>query len=393
MAPSVDETSTGNSDVRITDLDAMQLAGIAGQSLVKVETDAGVVGYGESGADGPTVRAQLDLLEKDLIGKDPLNRERHYTVLLGRQHPYRPHVPTVSGVDIALWDLAGKLLDRPASELLTGRFRDSVPMYVNDGPADPLDPDSCRVWGERIRDETPYTAVKVTFDDAVASGSRDMRAPGRRRRTLTQSELAALERAAANVREGLGQDVDFIVHCHNEWDLPSAKGIADAVASANPLWVEDPLSIPYADSWEQLTDGSPVRILTGEKLERTHEFERFLNNGAVDALQPDLAFAGGITGCRNVAQAADANHIPVTAHNVGSLVQNAATVHFGASVRNFWTTETRVTQLDLLDEMGDAPGLTVEDGCLQVPDGPGLGVELDEDVLRENRTEGEPYWD
>ena len=385
-------TNSPDSTATITDVAAVQLVGTAGQSLVRVDTDAGIAGYGEAGADGPTVRAQLAHLEDLLVGQDPLHIEKLYTKMVGQQHPYRPHVPTVSGVDIALWDLAGKLLDRPVADLLTGPVRDRVPLYVNEGPSDLLDPAGCRAWGESLRDESPYDTVKVTFDSAIETVAPNRGPTGQRQRTLRERELEQVRRAAEHVREGLGWDLDFIVHCHNEWDLPSAIGLAEAVAPAKPLWLEDPLPVEYADAWGTLARRSPVRILTGEKLERAREFTPFLENEAAHILQPDLAFAGGITGCRKIAALAEFNHVPITAHNVGSLVQNAATVHFGATIRNFWMTETRITQLDLIDEMGDAPGLTLADGALSIPDGPGLGVDLDEAVINEHRIEGEPSW-
>jgi L-alanine-DL-glutamate epimerase-like enolase superfamily enzyme len=386
-------TGPGTSEVAITDLNAMELQRTVGQSLVRVETDAGIVGYGEAGADGPTVRAQLRLLEDDLLGEDPLEIERHYDRMTNRQHTYRPHVPTVSGVDIALWDIAGKLLDRPVSTLLTGRFRERVPLYVNDRPDDLLDAESCREWAAGL-DERPYSTVKVSFDSVLERTSPDRdHETGRKSPTLENSELAAVREAAENVREALGWDADFVTHCHNEWDLPSAIGMAEAVGPAEPLWIEDPLPVEFSENWKTLRDDAPCRVLTGEKLELPREFRPFLDAAAVDAIQPDLAFAGGVTGCRRIAELADQHHVPVTAHNVGSLVQNAATAHFGASVRNFWTTETRYPQVDLFAEMGDAPGMDVADGGLGVPDGPGLGVTLDEDVLRANRAEGEPYWD
>lgn len=387
--------SDGGTTVEITGLSAMGLSGTIGQSLVRVETDAGLVGYGEAGADGPTVRAQLSHLEADLLGEDPLEIERHYDEMTARQHTYRPHAATVSGVDIALWDLAGKLLDRPVSTLLTGRFRESVPFYLNGGPEDPLDPDSCEAWVDEITGKPggPHP-VKIGFDDVIGRDVPGETAQmGRRYPSLERSDVAPVREAAQNLRAAMGDEMDFVAHCHNEWDLSSATALCEALEPGDPLWIEDPLPVEYTENWKTLHENSPVPVLTGEKLEFATEFAPFLENGAVDAVQPDLAFAGGITGCRKIADLAARNYVAVTAHNVGSLVQNAATVHFGASVRNFWTTETRLSQVDVIDEMGETDGLEAENGALTVPDGPGLGIELDEDALRAYRADGEPYWD
>jgi galactonate dehydratase len=372
----------------------MGLANTLGQSLVRVETDAGVVGYGEAGADGPTVRAQLAHLEDDLLGEDPVEVERHFEVMRGRQHTYRPHAATVSGVDIALWDLAGKLLDRPVSSLINGRFREEVPFYMNGGPEDMLDPDSCAAWVEEVTDApTGPHPVKIGFGYVIDSDPPDgMGGVGQRLPTLERSAVRPVRRAARNLRDAMGGEMDFVAHFHNEWDLPSATALCEALEPGDPLWVEDPLPVEYGQNWKTLHENSPVPVLTGEKLEFAGGFEPFLRSGAVDAVQPDLAFAGGITGARRIADLAARNYVPVTAHDVGSLVLNAATVHFGASVRNFWTTETRLPQVPLFDEMGASDGLDARNGTFTVPDGPGLGVEVDEDVIRENRADGEPYW-
>ena len=127
------------------------------------------------------------------------------------------------------------------------------------------------------------------------------------------------------------------MHCHNEWDLPTALGIAEAVAPAKPLWIEDAMPVLYSDSWRQFKMKSPVRVMTGEKLEHPAEFLQFMSNGAIDVIHPDLAFVGGITGGRKIADLAELFYIPVVTHNVGSFVQLAATAHYrrvGAQLRD-----------------------------------------------------------
>ena len=185
----------------------------------------------------------------------------------------------------------------------------------------------------------------------------------------------------------MGDETDFIVHCHNEWDLATAIGLARAVASSNPLWVEDALPVWYSDSWKALKQASPVRIITGEKLELPREFLPFLMNEALDAIHPDLVFAGGLTGCRKIADLAEMFYIPIATHNVGSLVQNMATAHFGASVRNFVITETRISQNMLIDEMAEEK-VQVADGKLAVPDGAGAGDYIDSRGVARESTRG-----
>ena len=138
--------------IRITAVKVMQLKKHGGQALVKVETDAGLYGLGEAGANSAEVRAQLRRLEPVLIGQDPLNIDRLFTRMTTRVHPSRPHLPTISGIDIALWDIAGKAIGRPVCALRTGPYCDEVPLYMNTpGPADWFDPAACRDWAIELK--------------------------------------------------------------------------------------------------------------------------------------------------------------------------------------------------------------------------------------------------
>jgi L-alanine-DL-glutamate epimerase-like enolase superfamily enzyme len=306
-------------------------------------------------------------------------------------------MPTVSGIDIALWDLAGKLLNRPVSGLLAGRFRDTVPLYVNANtypPGDWSDLAACREWAAReLAHPAGWKTLKLGPELLLINGPRKgwprHRGPSG---TLTQAEMALLRRGFENIREAVGWGIDLIAHCRNDWDVPSAIGMAQAIAPARPLWIEDALPVMYSDAWKAYRQASPVRVLTGEKLELLSEFLPFLMNGAVDALHPDLAYAGGITGCRKVADLAELYGVPVLTHCVGSLVQLLATAHFGASTRNFVMSENRLPHGGLYEEMSAAP-LVVRDSALTLPDGPGLGITLVPDVIRANLLPGEPYWD
>ena len=378
--------------VHITALKAMELGNSARQSLVKVETDAGICGYGEAGASGPTTRANLGVMERILLGEDPLAIDKLFNLMTSQMHTYRCHVPTVSGVDIALWDLAGKILNRPVCELLSGKFRDEIPMYYSGTARDVQDPASCAEWAQWIREHPHgYTTLKCGGVNA------DFVPPGRypaieASRMVMARDLAWIRRAHENLREALGFDYDMIIHHHNEWELAAAVGLSQAVEGIRPLWVEDPLPVWYSESWKMLRQASPVRIVTGEKLELAREFLPFLSNGVLDGIHPDLCFAGGITGCRKIADLAEMFYLPVATHNVGSAVQNAATAHFGASTRSFLMSETRLYGRSSIHDMIEEK-LVVEGGELKVFDGPGLGITLIPEVLRAVLKEGEPYWD
>jgi galactonate dehydratase len=379
--------------VHITAVKAMELREGAGQSLVKVETDSGLFGLGEAGARGPATRAGLQWLEQILIGADPLAIDKLYQQMMGMQHTYQAHRPTVSGVDIALWDLAGKILGLPVSELLTGRFRDRIEIYYRGGPADFSDRGAMQAWVDKLRAHPHgYRTLKLGVDDRLGKElPADLCTIAYPSNTLKPSHLEAIRRGFERLREVLGHGLDFIFHCHNEWDLPSAIGLCRALEGAHPLWMEDLLPLWHVGSYRALRAASGVPICTGEKLEGFRDFMPFLSEGSVDVINPDLCWAGGFSGCRRIAELADHFYIPVTTHNVGSLVQTMACAHFGASVRNFTMSEARLCECPYIAAMGGVE-FDVKQGLLAVPTGPGLGIELLPEVLRAELKEGEPYW-
>jgi L-alanine-DL-glutamate epimerase-like enolase superfamily enzyme len=381
--------------VKITAIKAMQINDQSGQTLVKVETDAGITGYGEAGSTGPMTRAHLQWMEPLLIGQDPLNVEKLYVRMTTLQHTYRAHAASVSGIDMALWDLAGKILNVSISELLTGRLRDKVELYYTGGPEYMLDKGCCRAWFQEVglADPGGYRTFKLGFDEALMRKHGNDRVEcARPSMMLKPSEILTAGKAFENVREVLGDDGDIIVHSHNEWDVPSAIGLSEVLYPIRPLWMEDVMSVWYSEGWKALKAASKVRLATGEKLETPREFLPFLQNGALDAIHPDLAFCGGITGGRKIAELAELYYVPVVTHNVGSAIQNAASAHFGAMTRNFVMSETRLYCRPMLYQMVEEE-IVVKDSKLHVPTGPGLGVTLVPDVLRANLMPGEPWWD
>lgn len=374
--------------VKITDIRAMQIRNIAGNCLIRIDTDAGLAGYGEAGATGPMARARIQTMRGLLIGKDPLAIEVHFHNLTTLMHTYMAHIPTISGIDIALWDLAGKILNRPVVELLGGPFRDSIPMYSHGLGLNMLDPASCRDWVQRVRAQPEgFTAFKIGIDAVVGVPA------ARYADTLDSAQLRKVARAYMNVREAAGEELDIAVHCHNEFDTPSAIAIAKAVEPMNPLFLEDALNVPYSEGWMALKRSTRIPILTGEKLELVRGFRPFLDNQAVDIIHPDLAFAGGITGTRKIADYAALTRTPVALHNVGSLVLCYANAHFGAAIQNFYRSESALGRPNrYVESMARGNPPEVRAGRLKVPPGPGLGLDLDMDFLRQNLAPGEEFW-
>jgi galactonate dehydratase len=184
-----------------------------------------------------------------------------------------------------------------------------------------------------------------------------------------------------------------MVHCHNEYDLPSSIGIARAVESIEPKWLEDPLPVHFSDSWVSLKRDCNVPLLTGEKLEMPSGFYPFLKNQAVDYIYPDIAFCGGLTSAIKIATLAGLYRIPVATHNVGGILLTMASIHFGLSIHDFLTSETRLgdrhgDQFSVLNMAKNPP--IIEEGKAEKPINPGLGVELDDAGVRQWQSKNDP---
>ena len=211
--------------------------------------------------------------------------------------------------------------------------------------------------------------------------------------TLTTQQLRNVARGFANCREAVGDDIDVAVHCHNELDTPSAIAVAKAAEPMNPLFIEDALNPPFSEAWMALRRSTRVPLLTGEKLEMVRGFKPFLDNQAVDIIHPDLAFAGGITGTRKIADYAAQFRIPVALHNVGSLVLTYANAHFGASIQNFYRSESQLGRPGrYIEGMAAGSPPDVRKGLLKAPAGSGLGLEMNPDFLKKSLAPGEEYW-
>jgi len=374
--------------VKITGIRAMALKNIAGNCLIRIDTDAGLSGYGEAGSTGPMARARIETVKGLLLSKDPLNIELHFHNMTTLMHTYMAHIPTISGIDIALWDLAGKILDLPVNVLLGGPFRDSIRMYSHGLDINMLDPASCRDWAQRIRQQPEgFTAFKMGIDSVVGVP------PARYAGTLDSAQLRKVARAYANVRAAVGEEIDIAVHCHNEFDTPSAIAIAKAVEPMNPLFLEDALNVPFSEGWTALKRSTRIPILTGEKLELVRGFRPFLDSQAVDIIHPDLAFAGGFTGTKKIADFAALTRTPVALHNVGSLVLCHANAHFGSAIQNFYRSESALGRANhYVERMAAGNPPEVRNSQFKVPAGPGLGLDLNWDFLRQNLADGEEFW-
>jgi L-alanine-DL-glutamate epimerase-like enolase superfamily enzyme len=387
--------------LKIRDVQVMVLQGPSRTyTLVKTTSDAGPYGIAEAyGSPGVGVKDQILSLKPWLVGKDPLEIDKLYTQmgertrdLSGTRTDGSAHnlLRAVSGLEMALWDLAGKILDVPTSTLLGGRFRDKVRVYDHAAPRDMLDKGAVAEWAAKAKAHpSGFTCHKFGFPNTTPANdsARDLS-----NRVLTTKELINLQKGFENCREAIGWDHDLMVHCHWEYDLRTAIQIAGAVETIKPVWLEDPLPVDYSDSWKRLCAASRVPICTGENLARREGFKDFILNQGCDILHPDLRNAGGFLETKRIADMAHVFGLPMANHNTGSQVCTYASAQWASSIRDYIALETITGEGGWMDQILRLDAPYIKDGFVQVTDKPGLGIELNPDVVRAHLAPGETWW-
>ena len=369
-------------------------------TLIGITADSGHHGIAEAyGSPGVGIKEQVLSLKPWLVGKDPLEIDALYAhmgegtpSLSGTRTDGSAHnlMRAVSAVEMALWDLAGKILEVPVSTLLGGRFRDRVRVYDHAAPKNMLDKAAVADWAAKAKAHpSGFTCHKFGFphSDPAIDRARD---PSNR--VLTTRELIAVQKGFENCREALGWEHDLMVHCHWEYDLRTAIQIADAVEPIKPVWLEDPLPVDYSESWKRLCAASKVPICMGENLTRREGFKDFILNQACDILHPDLRNAGGFLETKRIADMAHVFGLPMANHNTGSQVCTYASAQWAASIRDYIALETITGEGGWMDQVLLLDGPYIKDGFIQVTDKPGLGIELNPDVVRAHLAPGESWW-
>ena len=378
---------------RIADIRAMILQGPRTYTYVKVLTDAGVYGIGEGyGSPGVGIKAGVLELRPYFLGKDPLEIEALYNGLGNRvDGSANMLLRAVSAIEIALWDLAGKLLNQPTATLLGGRYRDRVRVFHEEGPANMLDRTSCNDWADKMKsDPAGWTAFKVS-PPHISPKLDAVRDPSNR--VLTPRELRDIRQAFEYCRDAVGWDNDLIVHCEGEYDLRSAMQLAEALDPVKPLWLENPMPPDFSPGWVRLAQASKVPIGAGENLARRQGFKDFILNQGCDVVQLDIRNAGGLLESKKISSLAELFDLPMAAHNTGSALNTMATVQWASAVRDFLAAETIVGRRNWMVDAIVHEGPLVAQGYIAVPTKPGLGVELNPDVVKANLAEGERYWE
>ncbi|MEO8129022.1 MAG: enolase C-terminal domain-like protein, partial [Bryobacteraceae bacterium] len=184
------------------------------------------------------------------------------------------------------------------------------------------------------------------------------------------------------------------MHCLAQFDPRSAIGLCKAIEPADPMWIEDPLPTAYSEAWLELKRSTRVPVLTGERLELVTGFKQFLDNQVVDMIHPDVAYAGGITACRDIAKYASLTRTPVGFHSGPcSLIQFYAAVHLASATSNLFKVENVLGAFrGNKENMAQGVKPALRNGKISVPEGPGLGLEINDDWLKSHMEKGESWW-
>jgi len=347
----------------VKNIERVESLPIGGGYYVRIMTEDGLVGVGQSGAWGypAAVDQVMHSFAQYLVGRDPMRIEHHWQYLY-RMAPFRGNVVSgaVSAVDIALWDIKGQRLQAPIWELLGGRCRDKVRLHLlMEGGT----PEEVYARAQAAAAEG-FTTIKF---DPLPTGFQDMTLPG--------LVGAAADRVAA-AREAVGRDVDIIVELHRKLTPLQALPVCVALAQFQPLFVEDPIQIDSIQSQADIARRLTSPIANGERLSSIWEFRELLVAGGSQYVRPDVGLAGGLTQVKKIAGLAESFHAAVVTHNFLGPVLTAASVHLDVSIPNFL-----VQEYSKVDEERAAafPGtLQRQGGYLPVPDSPGLGVKIDD---------------
>ncbi len=342
--------------------------------LVKVLTDEGLVGLGDASLhvyDDKISGLMKEWFETYLVGKDPLDTEVHWTRLYLDDFARGGALTmtAISGIDIALWDIKGKALGVPVYKLLGGALRDKIRVYANGWYTNPGTPEQNAEEAKRVV-AMGYTALK--FDPFGQDNFY----------TISPQEAQLAEDRVAAVREAVGPNVDILVEAHAKWNVYTAIQLGQRLEKYRPFWYEEPCSPENISETAQVRQRVNIPIATGERLFTKFTFFELIKAQAADILQPDMCNAGGITELKKIAAMAEAQHILMAPHNTNSPIGTVASFHLDATLPNFLIQEYHAEFYDpyYFEFVEGLP--RQKNGYVDLPQAPGLGVTLNEEVVR-----------
>ena len=356
--------------------------------FLKIDTDEGFFGWGEPVVEGRahSVATAVDELADYLVGQDPLQIEKHWQAMY-RGAFYRGGpilMSAIAGVDQALWDIKGKFHNAPVHQLLGGQVRNRIKVYAwvgGDRPADIV-----QSAQQAIADGFSATKMNLTEELQVVDHLHKID--------------AAVERIAS-LREAVGNKLDIAVDFHGRVHAPMAKLLIKAIEPYSPLFIEEPVLSEQLETMAQLRRSTHIPIATGERLYSRFDYKQLLTLGAADIIQPDLSHAGGITECKKIAAMAESWDLALAPHCPLGPIALAACLQVDAVSQNAFIQEQSQgihynQSNDLTNYLRNPEVLHFTDGYVDIPQGPGLGVDVNEDYVIERSKEGHrwhnPLW-
>ena len=368
--------------------------------LVKVETDSGLYGIGEAfNRDG--ILDHIRALEQTVVGEDPLQVDYLFQKMaeakLGHGS-WTGSVPSaISGIEIALWDLAGKILKVPTYVLLGGKFRDKLLIYHDTGSPKTADP---AAWVEEAQKSVDYGFKATKFDLDWESRAQQLAGqPYQYRgemwnRSISTVEMEQWVKILEAIRLELGPHYPLAIDLHFNYNMGDSMKFARMTEHLNLWFIEDPVPPQNADAMARFTRDCPVPTATGENLYTRHTFRDFIEKQACDIIQPDPQKVGGLLETKKIADWADLYYITMACHNMCTPVGTVANGHACAAIRSFVTLESDSVELGYWDDIIQTDsGKVFKDGYLEMTNKPGLGIELNDDVCRAHLADGSGYFD
>jgi len=400
-------TNSRPSKLKITDLRVATIVkpGPSPCPIIRIDTDQGVYGLGEV-RDGASPTYAL-FLKSRIVGEDPLQLDK----LFRKIKQFGGHARQgggVSAIEMALWDIAGKVYNAPVYAMLGGgKFRDKIRIYAD--TEESRDP---KVYAQRMKErkevmgitwlkmdlgiemvaDTPGT---VTNPTDIQQWGMDQQPHPLLAMEVTDKGIALLEQYVAAVRDAVGMEIPLSMDHLGHLGVKSIIRLGKAYEKYNLSWMEDVIPWTYTDLLKQISDESPTPILTGEDIYLKEPFEVLCARHAVGKIHPDLATSGGILETHRIGDIAEEYGVPMAMHFAGTPVSCMANVHCAAATQNFLALENHSLDVPwwsaLVQEGAKTP--IVNHGWIEVPDRPGLGVTLNEDVVRQHLAPGSGYFE
>ncbi len=382
------------SDLKITDIKCGYIRGGSGL-FVKIHTNQGIWGCGEGADAVPGTYHLVKMMGRMLKDQNPLNVNRLFENIrkagFFRGAQSGMYVAVLSAVEAALWDLAGKALGLPVYQLLGGKFRDKVRLYMDTALYQSRLPEPSEfAAAAREAVDMGFTAVKFDLDQANDPNKYDTynwtASPAEMRRMYDQMQAA---------REAVGPDIDICADMHGRYDAISGEKVAKMLEPLDLMWLEEPIPAENADAYKQITDSTSTPICAGENHYLTYGFRELLEKGAVNIIMPDLQKAGGLGEGVRIANLANLYYVPFAPHMVASYLGAMASAHVCAAVPNFMILEWQIYfhKNPMFKEIVEYDGPMVENGFIPVSDKPGVGVEINEEAMRKYAVEGMPFFE